>query len=101
MLGSAVDEERLQRCKKGPRRIVDAILRRSILPEFSSQRGEYFRGTGQLAFAHLQPFEFSQKTAPRQWRQALQKLLNPISQHHRKPVFRDRSAYLWFVTSDA
>jgi len=82
MLRSAIDEQRLQRRKKMPRRIVDAILCRSILAEFRAQLGDYFSATGQGIFARLQPLEFSQKTAPHEWRQPLQKLLNLIGQHH-------------------
>ncbi len=78
MLGRAVDEQRLQRCKKIPRGIADAILGRPITAEFRAQSGQDIHGAGYFAAADFQPLELDQKVAARQRRQPLQILLNPI-----------------------
>src|SRR5258708_15756835 len=82
MLGSAVNQQRLQRREKIPRRIAKASLGRAILAEFSAQPGEEFGGAGYLRAAALQPLEFSQKVAARQRRQPLQIILYRIPPHH-------------------
>src|SRR5204863_6059563 len=88
MLGSTLDQQRLQRRKKVLRGIIDAVLRRSILAEFRAQRGQEIGGTGEIAAA-FQPFEFSQKIAPRERCQSLQKFVNSIRRHSCNLVFRD------------
>jgi hypothetical protein len=89
MLGSAFDEQRLQRCKEIPRRITDAILSRSILAEFRAQFDEDLCGARHFAVARLQPLKLSQKTVPRQRRQPLQEFLNPIGQRHCNVICRE------------
>jgi hypothetical protein len=77
MLGRAVDERRLQRRKKIPRGIADAILGRPITAEFRAQSGQDIRGAGYFAAADFQPLELDQKVAACQRHQPLQILLNP------------------------
>src|SRR5207248_3732341 len=92
MLGSTLDQQRLQRREKVLRGIIDAMLRRSILAEFRAQRGQEIGGTGEIAITAFQPLEFSQKIAPRERCQSLQKLVNSIGRHRCNLVFRDPKA---------
>src|SRR4029078_6595408 len=57
------------------------MLRGSILAEFRAQRGQDIGGTGELGVAAFQPLEFSQKIAPREGCQSLQKLVDLIGRH--------------------
>src|SRR5260221_9706061 len=88
MLRSAVDQQRLQRRKKIPRRIAGTSLSGLIAAEFSAQGGQELFGAGQFGAAGFQPLELGQKTAARQRRQLLQIFLNPIGLYHCSVIFR-------------
>ena len=82
VLGSAVNEYRLQRREKIPRGTVAATLSRSVLAEFRAQLDQDLRGAGHFAAADFQPLKLGQEAAARQRRQSPQIILDPIGLHH-------------------
>jgi hypothetical protein len=82
MVWIGVDQQQLQRSKKKSRGIVGPDLGRSILAELGTQFLQHRRRAWNFGAADFQPLKLGEKTAARQRRQPMQKLLDLVAQGH-------------------